>query len=30
MVDKKFNIYSYSLMLGVVNYQAAILSGEIE
>ena len=30
MVDKKFNIYSYSLMLGVVNYQAAILSGELD
>ena len=30
MVDKNFNIYSYSLILAVVSYQAAILSGEVE
>jgi len=30
MVDKNFNIYSYSLLLSIVSYQAAILNGEIE
>ena len=30
MVDKNFNIYSYSLLLSVVSYQAAILNGELE
>jgi coatomer subunit beta' len=30
MVDKNFNIYSYTLILAVVSYQAAILNGEVE
>ena len=30
MVDKNFNIYSYSLILAVVSYQASIMNGEVE
>jgi len=30
MVDKNFNIYSYALLLSVVNYQAAILNDDVE
>ena len=30
MVDKNFNIYSYALLLSVINYQAAILNQEVE
>ena len=30
MVDKNFNIYSYSLILAVVCYQASIMNGEVE
>lgn len=30
MVDKNFNIYSYSLMLAVVNYQSAILNNDVD
>ena len=30
MVDKNFNIYSYSLMLSVVNYQSAILNNDVD
>ena len=30
MVDKNFNIFTYSLLLSVVNYQAAIMNGNFE
>ena len=30
LVDKNFNIYSYSLLLSVVNYQAAIMNENFE
>lgn len=29
LVDKSFNIYTYSLLLSVVNYQSAILNEDI-
>jgi coatomer subunit beta' len=29
-IDKNFNIYTYSLLLSVVNYQAAIMNGNFE
>jgi len=28
MIDKNFNVYSYSLLLQVVNYQSAILNDD--
>lgn len=30
LVDKNFNVCSYQLVLALVSYQAAILSGEVD
>ena len=29
MVDKNFNVYSYQLLLQIVNYQSAILNDDL-